>query len=60
MCDFCDKEAVYRQGHLVICSDCFGSITDLMFKNWYGWIKEGKNGKEPVMWVYNNANKIQK
>lgn len=60
ICDFCDKSATYRQGHLNICSGCFGYFTDMMFKNWHQWYRNGKIGQEPPLWVYHHDNKIQK
>jgi len=58
ICDFCDNTATYRQRHIVICAECFGYFTELMFKNWQDWISDGKLDAEPPMWVYNSDNKI--
>jgi len=59
ICDFCEKKAVYKQKSTILCADCFGYFTEKLLNNWHKWVKNGKIGQEPPIWIYNHDNKIQ-
>lgn len=57
ICDFCDKKAIYKQGRLIVCGECWTYFTSILTPNWEKWTKD-KKGAEPPIWVYNSDNKI--
>lgn len=61
----CANKAVYRQNPYVeLCADCFGEITDNMFKVWFKWVELKRENPdlrnpEPPIWIYDSEKIIR-
>lgn len=56
----CPNEAVYLQNEYTpLCADCFGEITNNMFKTWHEWFLSNRTTHEPVIWLYNSEKNIR-